>query len=153
MTIELKPLMTIHFDLGTPLDLGVGPFGKRVIYEVTGGSFTGEKLRGTVLPGGGDWVLFDAEGVARLDVRVLLETHDDAKIYMHYPGILVPNEKFNRMAQDGGTIDYGDTYIMTQPQFETGDGRYRWLNRLLAVAEGRCSRTWVEYRVYELGVV
>ena len=148
--MKLVPLMTVHFDLRVPLDIGIGPFGKRVVYDVSGGSFAGDRLRGTVLPGGGDWVLFDADGIARLDVRVTLQTHDGGFIYVHYDGILVPNETFHASIERGQMTEYGDMQFMTQPHFETGDERYRWLNRLTAVAEGRASPNAVEYRVFEL---
>lgn len=39
---------------------------------------------------------------------------------------------------------------MTQLRFETGDARYGWLNKLMAVAEGRVRPNAVEYRVFEL---
>jgi hypothetical protein len=39
---------------------------------------------------------------------------------------------------------------MTQPRFETGDARYSWLNRLVAVAEGRLVPSAAEYQVFEL---
>ena len=37
-------------------DLGPTPLGRRRIVRVTGGTFEGPRLRGTVLPGGGDWL-------------------------------------------------------------------------------------------------
>jgi hypothetical protein len=148
--MKLKPMMTIHFDLRPPIDVGRGPFGRRVIYDVAGGTFEGDRLRGTVLASGGDWVLFDDDGVARLDVRVTFETHDGALIYVHYAGILVPSEEFNAAIAQGRMSDYGDAQIITQPHFETGDERYRWLNRIVAVAEGRASPKAVEFQVYEL---
>jgi len=49
----------------------------------------------------------------------------------------------------GGETAFGDTYFMTQPRFETGDERYDWLNRVVAVAEGRVLPNAVEYRVYQ----
>jgi hypothetical protein len=130
--------------------LGRVPAGKRAIYDVTGGTFEGEQLQGIVLPGGGDWVLFDTQDVARLDVRVTLETHDGARIYTHYRGMLVPTDHFTSTLEGGGSTEYGDAYFVTQPHFETGDARYRWLNQVLAVAEGRGSREFVEYRIYSL---
>jgi hypothetical protein len=39
---------------------------------------------------------------------------------------------------------------MTQPRFETGDSRYAWLNRVVAVAEGRVLPSAVAYRVFKL---
>jgi hypothetical protein len=60
------------------------------------------------------------------------------------------NEKVLGALGKGEATDYGDTYFMTQPRFETGDPRYAWLNRVVAVAEGRVLPNAVEYRVYEL---
>ncbi|MGE0760955.1 MAG: DUF3237 domain-containing protein [Pirellulaceae bacterium] len=148
--MKLKPLMHAHFDLREPFNVGCGPFGKRVVYDVTGGTFEGDRLRGTALPSGGDWVLFDADGVARLDVRVTLKTHDGALIYVHYDGIVVPNDSFNAAIAQGRFTEYGDAQFMTRPHLETGDERYRWVNLLVAVAEGRASAKAVEYRMFEL---
>jgi hypothetical protein len=39
---------------------------------------------------------------------------------------------------------------MTRPRFETGDARYRWLNRAAAVGEGRLEPDIVDYRIFEL---
>ena len=148
--MKLKPLCEVHFDLSSPLEIGDGPFGRRVIYDVTGGTFVGERLRGKALLSGGDWVLFDPEGVARLDVKVTLETHDNARIYVHYHGVLVPNDDFTTSLEQTGRTEYGDAHFFTQPRFETGDQRYRWLNRVVAVAEGRAAPSAVEYRVFEV---
>ena len=53
-------------------------------------------------------------------------------------------------ATGGGSTAYGDTYFMTQPRFETGDARYSWLNRIVAVAEGRLVPSAAEYQVFAL---
>jgi hypothetical protein len=39
---------------------------------------------------------------------------------------------------------------MTQPRYESGDARYQWLNRVIAVAEGRVVSSAVEYQTFEL---
>ena len=148
--MKLAPLLTLYADLKAPANIGAGPYGTRTIFDVARGTFEGPRLRGTVLPSGGDWLLVDAEGVGRLDVRVTLETEDGARIYVQYNGVIVMNEKVNAALTQGGTTEYGDTYFMTQPRFETGDTRYRWLNRVMAVGEGRVMPSAVEYRVFEL---
>jgi Protein of unknown function (DUF3237) len=79
-------LLTYHADLAPAVEVGGGPFGTRVFFEVKGGTFEGPRLRGKILSGGGDWLLIDAEGVARLDVRAVFETDDGAAIYVQFPG-------------------------------------------------------------------
>ena len=148
--MKLEPLMTLHADLKTPLEIGNGPYGARTILDVTGGTFEGQRLSGKVLTSGADWLLLDADGVGHLDVRITLETQDGAHIYVQYYGILVMNEKVNAAFEQGGSTEYGDTYFMTQPRFETGDSRYKWLNGVMAVAEGCIKPGAVEYRVFEL---
>ncbi len=146
--MKLEPLMTFRAELRPPVDVGSTPHGRRMIFEVIGGSFEGPRLRGKALTGGGDWMLLDAEGVGRLDVRGTLETDDGAMIYVQYYGVIVMNEKVQAALAAGGETGFGDTYFMTQPRFETGDERYAWLNKIVAVAEGRVLPNAVEYRVF-----
>jgi hypothetical protein len=147
--MKLEPLITLHV-VSKPVEIGTGPQGTRSIFDVTEGTFQGSRLRGTVLPSGGDWLLVDAEGVGRLDVRITLETDDGAHIYMQYYGVAVINEQAAAAMAQGGSTAYGEMYFMTQPRFETGDARYSWLNRIVAVAEGRLVPSAAEYQVFAL---
>lgn len=148
--MRLEPLMTYRATLKEPIQVGPGPFGARAIYDVTGGEFEGPRLRGKILPSGGDWILVDGEGVGRLDVRATFETDDGAYVYVQYHGVLVIDADLQARLAAGEETDYGDTYFVTQPRFETGDSRYSWLNRVVAVAEGRALPNAVEYRVFDV---
>ena len=148
--MQLEPLMTYRADLKAPVAVGKGPLGSRMIFDVIGGRAEGPRISGRFLASGADWLLIDDAGIARLDVRGTLETDDGAHIYMHYHGILEMNEKVTAASAKGEPLDYGDTYFMTSPRFETGDPRYEWINRLVTVAEGRMLPNAVEYRVYQV---
>lgn len=128
--------------------VGAGPFGTRQLFEVQGGEFKGPRLAGKVLPSGGDWMLIGADDVGRLDVRIMLETTDEALIYMQFSGVLEINGRVVAAASGERDGEYGDSYFVTQPRFETGDIRYAWLNRCVGLAEGRVGRGEVSYRVY-----
>jgi hypothetical protein len=83
-----------------PRDIGVTPRGTRRFYPVTGGSFEGPRLRGEVLPDGGDWLLLRPDGVLEQDVRITLKTDDGAFIYVRYAGMRHgPPEVMARLAQ------------------------------------------------------
>ena len=146
--MKLEPLMTIHADLKPPVDFGAGPYGARLVFDVTGGHFEGARLRGTLLPSGGDWLLLDADGAGHLDVRITLQTDDGARIYVQYYGVIVMNEAVSKALTQGGATAYGETYFMTQPRCETGDARYKWINSVIAIAEGRVVSGNVEYQVF-----
>jgi hypothetical protein len=69
---------------------------------------------------------------------------------MQYNGVLLLNDKVLQAMASAGETQFGDTYFVTQPRFETGDERYAWLNSVMAVAEGRTLPNAVEYRVSEV---
>ena len=148
--MKLEHLMSCHVDLKTPVEIGKGPLGTRTIFDVLSGTAKGPRVKGTFLQSGGDWLLIDESGVGRLDVRGTLKTDDGARIYVHYHGVLEMNEKVVGALGRGEATAYGDTYFMTQPRYESGDPRYAWMNRVVAVAEGRVLPNAVEYRVYHV---
>jgi len=85
--MQTRPLMSLRFSTAPTQNVGAGPHGTRITFPITGGSFDGERLRGTVLPGGDDWVIKRLDGVLELDLRVTLETDDGALIHMTFEGI------------------------------------------------------------------
>ena len=66
---RLDHLYDMHVDLEAPQVIGQTPMGVRQVFIVKGGTFEGPKLRGTVLPGGGDWATMRPDGAIQLDVR------------------------------------------------------------------------------------
>jgi hypothetical protein len=115
--------MTLRLKIASTQDIGPGPHGPRVFFPITGGSFEGDRLRGKVLPGGGDWTVKRADGVIELDLRATLETDDGALVHLTLEGI--------RDDQASGA-----PYFRTVPRFQAAEPRYSFLNRLLAVGAG-----------------
>jgi hypothetical protein len=140
MALDALPvdfLYRIHLDTGAPTFLRGGPLGTRIIAPVTGGTFEGPRLKGTVGPApAGDWVTVRADGAMQLDVRLVLTTDDGAAIYCSYVGIM---RNVDGVMQARGA-----------PQFETGDERYAWLNPLQGVGIGIAGAGGVDYDVYAL---
>src|SRR6185503_1720718 len=86
--IQTRPLFTLTLQVPRITDLGVTPNGHRRIATVSGGTFKGERLNGTVLaPTGGDWILVRTDGTMVLDVRLTLDTDDKQLVYMSYHGL------------------------------------------------------------------
>src|SRR5436190_117794 len=109
-TLKMTLLMDVLFETGGP---GGGQVGNRNLVSVIGGTFEGPRLKGKVLPPGGDWLVTGAGNVRHLDVRALLVTDDDQRIYMTYNGII---------SQPQG----GERYWRITPYFETGSEKYAW---------------------------
>lgn len=146
--MKTEYLMTYHATLKPGVVAGPGPLGTRTFAEVTGGTFEGPRLKGTLSTGGGDWILVDSEGMGHVDVRAMFITEDGTTLYGQYLGRLEMNEKVLSALASGGETQFGDSYFMTSPRFETGDERYAWLNHKVCVSEGRIVPGGVEYRCY-----
>ena len=146
--MKLVQEFSFNAALGTPMQVGNVPTGMRVIYPVTGGEVSGERISGKLL-GGGEWALIGPDGFLRVDVRAQIETHDGAILYMQYSGLLEMNDAVQAATANGDETAFGDQYFYTNPRFETGDERYAWLNTTFFVAEGRIfPGSGVEYRVW-----
>ncbi|WP_417590549.1 DUF3237 domain-containing protein [Parasphingorhabdus sp.] len=133
--------------------IGKAHFGRRMIAALTGGEVEGERLRGRVMPGGGDWATIDENDTLRLDARVTIETHDGALIFVSYRGVLRPLSVAHKHARNGGPQndkERSEIYFRTTPMFETGDERYAWLNDIVAVGLGASVGGAVQYNVFEL---
>jgi hypothetical protein len=146
-------LFDMLVELNPRLDFGQGPLGQRVFFGSAGGRFEGPKLRGEVLPGGGDWTLFRPDGVMALDVRITLRTHDDALVHMTYGGRWVtPPELRSEIADPAKRyqIDPARYYFRTNPLFETGAKQYAWLNDIVCMGSGYLIPGGIAYRVSQV---
>jgi hypothetical protein len=148
--LQLQPLLKADITLAAPQELGESPLGRRRIINITGGTFRGERLSGKVLPGGADWQVIRADGVADLDARYTLETSDGALIYVHNHGYRHgPADVLKKLAA-GEDVDPALYYMRTTPLFETGDARYAWLNRLICVGTGARRKSSVHLEIFEV---
>jgi Protein of unknown function (DUF3237) len=149
--IQTRPVFTLTLNVPTIQDLGATPYGVRKIATVAGGSFDGERLRGTVVaPPGGDWLLLRNDGVLCLDVRLTLKTDDGDLIYMHYNGMRHgPKEVIDALGR-GEAVDPSTYYMRAVPVFETASAKYAWLNRAVFVANGRRVASGPIYDVFEV---
>ncbi|MCA9839781.1 MAG: DUF3237 family protein [Trueperaceae bacterium] len=108
---RLEPLFQAHVDVDDPLDVGAVATGQRKVIPITGGSFTGERLKGRVIPGGADWQIVAADGTAYLEARYTLKTHDEALIYVRNIGVRHGPKEVLRKIAAGEIIDPGQYYF------------------------------------------
>jgi hypothetical protein len=149
--MDLEHEFTFHALLAQPLMIGNGPYGTRVLYPVTEGRAKGDRINGTAVGSGGDWLLIGADGWGRLDVRAQLQTDDGALLYLTYSGVLELNDKVMAATQNTDVeTSFDDQYFRTTPRLETGDERYAWVNQTVFVARGRLISGGVEYEVYRV---
>ena len=147
---RLEHLYDMHADLEAPQVIGATPMGTRQIFIVKGGTVEGPRIKGKLLPGGGDWALVRTDGAVQLDVRATLQTDDGALIYGTYGGLIVAElAVFGRLLQ-AEDVPLDEYYFYINPMFQTGAPQYDWLNRLIAIGRGKAVPGGVEYRVWAI---
>jgi hypothetical protein len=148
--VNLERLATFDVRLDPILDLGDSHWGRRRVINIVGGTFEGTRLSGVILPGGADWQVLHPDGMASIDTRYTLRTHDGAHIYLSTSGVRHGSPEVLRRLAAGEAVDPDEYYFRLFCRFETGDERYRWLNRTLAVATGARTPEAVRYEAYTL---
>lgn len=120
-----EPALRFVFEETVTLDanvtFGTTVLGPRTIVPITGGTFagpgfSGEGIKGTVLPGGWDWQLRLADGCTKIHADYMLRTDDGAMIN-------VVNEGVSCRARDPRST------VRTRPVFEVSGEKYSWLGR------------------------
>lgn len=149
--LRSKRLFTITIRLHPTIEMGNTPAGKRRVFAVSGGEFEGDRIRGTILPIiGSDLLLVRADGSAQQDVRMLLQTDDQALVLMTYRGVRHASDEVNARIARGESVDPADYYLRTAPFFETASPKYAWINKLVAVGVGERRGDNVVYEVFEI---
>jgi hypothetical protein len=124
-------------DVGEPVTIEGTPGGTRRLIPILGGTVTGPRLRGKILPGGADFQTIRHDGVIDLHARYVLELEDGARVY-------VENSGFRHGPPD-------DVYFCTSARFECAPGPHHWLTRHIVVAHGVRHPDRVELRFFLLG--
>lgn len=148
--VALRPLFTIEFETTAQIigNVPMGYFRRSAI--ITAGRFTGDRLSGKALAGGGDWLIKRADGVIHLDVRAILETDAGESIYMTYTGRLrMPANGEERLAR-GESLSPNELYFRTSVSFESAAPRLIWLNDIVAIGIGSRRPQGPLYEVFEL---
>jgi uncharacterized protein DUF3237 len=148
--MNTQALMTVRIKADAPQKIGAAPHGLRTIVPVAGGDFEGSRLRGRVVPGGGDWLLLRPDGVLELDLRITLETDDHALIDMRFFGLRHGPADVIAALGRGETVDPATYYFRTLPRFETSAEKYAFLNRIVTVGAGEARPDGAIHRIDEI---
>lgn len=134
------PVLRHICDLRVALDpireMGAGRAEQRRIIPIVGGTVEGPALRGRILDIGADWQTIWANGVAELDTRYAIETHDGAVIEIRNYGYRHGPANVLAAIARGEEVAPERYYMRTHARLETGDARYEWVNRTLFVGTG-----------------
>ena len=123
-TPELEFALQLKVTLGEAFSIDNTQHGRRTVIPITGGTFEGPQLKGTIINGGADYQL-NAENRTELEAIYCIKTDDGIYIHVRNRGIIANGKDAN------GNPTF---YFKAAPQFEApADSKYGWLNNALFV--------------------
>lgn len=143
-------IYSARITVGTARELGDTHTGRRRIIPVTGGSFEGPDMSGTILPGGADWQVIRADGNAFLEARYTMQVSTGALIYVENKGYRHGSPDVMARLIRGETVDPSLYYMRTNPVFETSDPDLAWLSHTICVGTGTREPDCVRLNVYAI---
>ena len=135
----------------TPLVIGPSSHGLRRVIPILGGTVTGPRLNGTILPGGADWQFVRPDGVLQLEARYTVQAADGTLISVTNRGLRHgPPDIIARITR-GEPVPAGSYYFRTVAEFEAPIGPLDWLNKalFLGLAERRPGSALVRFHLFE----
>lgn len=126
---ELEFALQLKVTIGEAYGIDNTQHGRRTIIPITGGTFEGPRLKGTIINGGADYQL-NTESRTELEAIYCIRTDDGINIHVRNKGII-----YNGKDAEGNPI----FYFRAAPTFEApADSKYAWLNNALFV----CTPEW-----------
>ena len=117
-TPQLEFALQLRVTLDAPYSVGETQHGRRTVIPITGGTFEGPLLKGTIINGGADYQLANAEGRTEIEAIYSIKTDD---------GVICSGKDAE------GRPSF---YFKAAPQFEApANSRYAWLNNAIFVCQ------------------
>jgi hypothetical protein len=149
---SLRRVYRLEATVGEPLDLGDVAQGRRRIVPLTGGTFAGPELNGTLLSGSSaDWQIVLPDGTALGDIRYTLQTDGGDLLYVQSRGVRHGSADVLARLARGEDVDASEYTFRTSTQIETAAPGLDWLNRGVFVSVGGRRPGAVIYETYLVG--
>jgi hypothetical protein len=149
---RLTQVYRLEATLGPPLDLGEVVQGHRRIVPLTGGTFTGPEISGTLLPGASaDWQILLPDGTALGDIRYVLQTGGGDLLYVQSRSVRHGSAEVLARLGRGEDVDAGEYTFRTATQIETAAPDLGWMNKGVFVSVGGRQAAGVIYETYLVG--
>ena len=145
----LDLIYRLEATVGDPQDVGEVSAGHRRIVPLTGGTFSGPELRGTLLPGASaDWQIILPDGTALGDVRYTLKTERGDLLYVESQGVRHGSTVVLERLGRGEDVGAGEYTFRTSLKIEAGARSLDWFNKGIFISVGGRQPGGVIYEVY-----
>ena len=149
---RLTKVYRLEASLGQPLDLGEIAQGHRRVVPLTGGTFTGPEINGTLLSGASaDWQIVLPDGTALGDIRYTLQTEGGDLLYVQSRSIRHGSQEVLARLARGEDVEASEYTFRASTQIETGGADLDWLDKGVFISVGGRQPGGVIYETYLVG--
>ncbi len=146
---QLTRVYRLDATLGDLQELGAVAAGERRIVPLTGGTFAGPGMRGTLVPGASaDWQILLADGTALGDIRYTLQTDGGDLLYVRSRSVRHGSVAVLARLARGEDVDAGEYTFRAATEIETAAPGLEWLNRGVLISVGGRRPGGVTYETY-----
>ena len=146
---HLTLVYRLEATLGEPLELGQTAQGHRRIVPLTGGTFSGPQISGTLVPGASaDWQTILPDGTALGDIRYTLRTDADDLLYVQSRSVRHGTPEVLARLGRGEDVDPSEYTFRTNTQITTSGRQLDWLNQGVFIGVAGRQPAGVIYETY-----
>jgi Protein of unknown function (DUF3237) len=146
---RLTQVYRLEASLGQPLDLGEIAQGHRRIVPLTGGTFAGPEIGGTLVPGvSADWQIVLPDGTALGDIRYTLRTDRGDLLYVQSRGVRHGSAEVLARLGRGEDVDASEYTFRTSTKIEATAPDLDWLNKGIFISVAGRQPGGVIYETY-----
>jgi len=140
---ELEYVMELKVVCSQAFSCGQTSKGERIVIPITGGTFEGPNIKGTILSGGADYQLSDKQNHrTELEAIYCIKTDDGTNIHVRNCGLIVDGNDQNGNPQ---------FYFRAAPKFEApNNSKYNWLNNAIFVCVPGFGDGYISLKVWKV---
>jgi Protein of unknown function (DUF3237) len=149
---HLRKILRVEATLGEVLEVGEMAQGRRRIVPLTGGTFAGPELSGSLVPGvSADWQTVLSDGTVLGDIRYTLQTDRGDLLDVRSQGVRHGSAEVLARLGRGEEVDTREYVFRTSTRIEASAADLDWLNKGVFISVAGRQRNGVAYEVYLVG--
>lgn len=127
---QITAVYRLEARLGEPIELGDTATGHQRIVPLTGGTFAGPEIGGTLIPGASaDWQTVLPDGTVLGDIRYVLQTDSGDVLYVQSHSIRHGSSEVLARLARGEDVDASEYTFRTSTRIATASQKLDWLNK------------------------
>jgi Protein of unknown function (DUF3237) len=149
---HLRKILRLEATLGEALEVGQLAQGRRRIVPLTGGTFVGSELSGSLVPGvSADWQVVLPDGTTHGDIRYTLKTDRGDLLAVRSQGVRHGSAEVLARLGRGEDVAASEYVFRTSTQIEVAAPDLDWLNKGVFISVAGRQLNGVSYEVYLVG--